>query len=149
MGKRRKGRELLVQALYAAALSGQDLQVCVDDQLERRDAPGDTADFARPLATLIAQHRASLDATLDGLLQNWDPERVGQVERAICRLALAELRYCPEVPVRVAINEACELARLYCGDEAVGFVNGLLDRAARDLAATGRGGEAPGGGGPR
>ena len=66
-----------------------------------------------------------------------------------CRLALAELRYCPEVPVRVAINEACELARLYCGDEAVGFVNGLLDRAARDLAATGRGGEAPGGGGPR
>jgi len=149
VGKRRKGRELLVQALYAAALSGQDLQVCVDDQLERRDAPGDTADFARPLATLIAQHRASLDATLDGLLQNWDPERVGQVERAICRLALAELRYCPEVPVRVAINEACELARLYCGDEAVGFVNGLLDRAARDLAATGRGGEAPGGGGPR
>ncbi|MDO9170755.1 MAG: transcription antitermination factor NusB [bacterium] len=149
MGKRRKGRELLVQALYAAALSGQDLQVCVDDQLERRDAPGDTADFARPLAALIAQHRASLDATLDGLLQNWDPERVGQVERAICRLALAELRYCPEVPVRVAINEACELARLYCGDEAVGFVNGLLDRAARDLAATGRGGEAPGGGGPR
>lgn len=149
MGKRRKGRELLVQALYAAALSGQDLQVCVDDQLERRDAPGDTADFARPLAALIAQHRASLDATLDGLLQNWDPERVGQVERAICRLALAELRYCPEVPVRVAINEACELARLYCGDEAVGFVNGLLDRAARDLATTGRGGEAPGGGGPR
>lgn len=149
MGKRRKGRELLVQALYAAALSGQDLLVCVDDQLERRDAPGDTAEFARPLAALIATHRESLDATLDGLLQNWDPERVGQVERAICRLALAELRYCPEVPVRVAINEACELARLYCGDEAVGFVNGLLDRAARDLAATGRGGEAPGGGGPR
>ncbi|MBA4377118.1 MAG: transcription antitermination factor NusB [Gemmatimonas sp.] len=148
MGKRRKGRELLVQALYAAALSGQDLQVCVDDQLERRDAPGDTADFARSLAALIAQHRASLDATLDGLLQNWDPERVGQVERAICRLALAELRYCPEVPVRVAINEACELARLYCGDEAVGFINGLLDRAARDLAAA-RGPAGDGGGGPR
>lgn len=150
MGKRRKGRELLVQALYAAALSGQDLQVCVDDQLERRDAPQDTAEFARPLAVLIAKHRASLDAALDGLLQNWDPERVGQVERAICRLALAELRYCPDVPIRVAINEACELARLYCGDEAVGFINGLLDRAARDIVAAERGdaGAGAGGGGP-
>ncbi len=148
MGKRRKGRELLVQALYAAALSGQDLQVCVDDQLERRDAPADTADFVRPLAARIAQHRAGLDAILNGLLQNWDPERVGQVERAICRLALAELRFCPDVPVRVVINEACELARLYCGDEAVGFINGLLDRAARDLATAARGDAGAGGGGP-
>lgn len=137
MGKRRKGRELLVQALYAAALSGQDLQDCVDDQLERRDASADTAAFARPLADLIARHRASLDAALDRLLQNWDPERVGQVERAICRLALTELRHCPEVPPQVVINEACELARLYCGEEAVGFVNGLLDRAARDAADDG------------
>ena len=135
MGKRRKGRELLVQALYAAAISGQDLQLCVDDQLERREASAETAAFARPLADRIALNRASIDATLDGLLQNWDPERVGQVERAICRLALAELRYSPGTPPRVVINEACELARLYCGDEAVGFVNGLLDRAARDAAA--------------
>lgn len=133
MGKRRKGRELLVQSLYAAAVGGQDLHDCVDDQLERRGAAAGTAEFVRPLARLIAEHGKELDAAVDSLLVNWNPDRVGQVERAIFRLALAEIRYCRDVPVRVVIDEACELARLYCTEETVGFVNGVLDRAAKDM----------------
>jgi N utilization substance protein B len=132
VGKRRKGRELLVQSLYAAEVGGQDLQNCLDDQLERRGAAAETAAFVRPLALLIEAHRDELDAALNVLLENWNPERVGHVERAIFRLALAEMRYCPDVPTKVVIDEACELARLYCAEEAVGFVNGLLDRAARN-----------------
>ena len=131
MGKRRKGRELLVQALYASAVGGGDLQDCVDDQLERRDASAETADFVRPLADRIARERDDLDKSLDALLENWDPSRVGQVERAICRLALAELRYAPDVPTSVILNEACELARLYGDEGMVKFINGLMDRAAR------------------
>jgi N utilization substance protein B len=133
LGKRRKGRELLVQAIYAAAVGGGDLQDCVDDQLERRRASAETADFVRPLAELVATHREELDSSLDDLLENWDPERVGQVERAIFRLALAELRFAADVPVSVVLNEACELARLYGDEGTVQFVNGLLDRAARRL----------------
>jgi N utilization substance protein B len=64
---------------------------------------------------------------------NWNPERVGKVERAIFRLAIAEMRYCPEVPNNVVINEACEVARLFCDEDAVRFVNGLLDKAARNI----------------
>ncbi len=131
MGKRRKGRELLVQAIYAAELGESGLQDCVDDQLERRNASVETADFVRPLAERIAHESNDLDAALDGLLENWDPSRVGMVERAICRLALAELRWALDVPVNVIINEACELARLYGDEGTVAFVNGLLDRAAR------------------
>lgn len=131
MGKRRKGRELLVQALYAAELSGAPLHDCLDDQLERRQASAETAAFARPLADIILARREELDAALDGLLEHWNPERVGNVERAIFRLALAELRHCPDVPPSVVINEACEVARLFCDEDAVRFVNGLLDRAAR------------------
>lgn len=134
MGKRRKGRELLVQALYAAELSGQPLHDCLDDQLERRQASAETAAFARPLADLIVKHRQALDADLDRLLDHWDPDRVGNVERAIFRLALAELRHGLDVPRNVVINEACEVARLFCSEEAVRFVNGLLDRAARDVS---------------
>ncbi|MBC8424551.1 transcription antitermination factor NusB [bacterium] len=133
MGKRRKGRELLVQAIYAAAVGGGDLQDCVDDQLERRQASAETADFVRPLAELVGRHRDELDSSLDALLENWDPARVGQVERAIFRLALAELRFAEDVPVNVILNEACELARLYGDEGTVQFVNGLLDRAARNL----------------
>ncbi|HPF35098.1 MAG TPA: transcription antitermination factor NusB [Candidatus Krumholzibacteria bacterium] len=134
MGKRRKGRELLVQALYAAELSGQPLHDCLDDQLERRQASAETAAFARPLADVIAKHREALDADVNRLLDHWDPDRVGNVERAIFRLAIAELRHCPEVPPSVVINEACEVARLFCDEDAVRFVNGLLDRAAREMA---------------
>ncbi len=84
-----------------------------------------------PLADLIARNRADLDNGLDALLENWDPSRVGQVERAICRLAMAELRYSLDVPVNVVLNEACELARLYGDEGTVKFINGLMDRAAR------------------
>jgi len=133
VGKRRKGRELLVQAIYAAAVGGGDLQDCIDDQLERRQASAETADFVRPLAELVARHRDELDSSLDDLLENWDPARVGQVERAIFRLALAELRFTADVPVNVVLNEACELARLYGDEGTVQFVNGLLDKAARRL----------------
>jgi len=133
VGKRRKGRELLVQAIYAAAVGGGDLQDCVDDQLERRQASAETADFVRPLAELVGRHRGELDSSLDALLENWAPARVGQVERAIFRLALAELRFAKDVPVNVILNEACELARLYGDEGTVQFVNGLLDRAARNL----------------
>lgn len=130
MGKRRKGRELLVQALYASAMSEGDLMDCLDDQLERRQASAETAAFVRPLAGRIEANAKQLDADLDALLENWNPERVGNVERAIFRLALAELRYSPDVPRNVVINEACEVARLFCDENAVRFVNGLLDKAA-------------------
>ncbi len=133
MGKRRKGRELLVQALYASAISGGDLMDCLDDQLERRQASAETAAFVRPLAGRIAANGKQIDADLNVLLENWNPERVGNVERAIFRLAIAELRYCPEVPRNVVINEDCEVARLFCDEKAVGFVNGLLDRAAKEI----------------
>ena len=139
MGKRRKGRELLVQAIYAAEVGGAELQDCIDDQLERRDASAETAEFVRPLADRIARERADLDRVIDELLENWEPSRVGVVERAICRLAVAELRWALDVPVSVVLNEACELARLYGDEGTVQFVNGLLDKAARTAR--------PGGGG--
>lgn len=133
MGKRRKGRELLVQALYASALSGNELQVCLDDQLERRQASAETAAFVRPLADHIIRHQQEIDASLNRLLEHWNPERVGNVERAIFRLAMAEMRSSPDVPLNVVINEACEVARLFCDEDAVRFVNGLLDKAARGI----------------
>ena len=138
MGKRRKGRELLVQALYASDIGGGNLQDCIDDQLERRRASAETADFVRPLGARIEENRRQLDAALDIVLRNWDPERVGAVERAIIRLALAELRFSRDVPRTVVFNEACEVARLFCDEAAVKFVNGVLDQAVSSLEAADR-----------
>jgi N utilization substance protein B len=134
VGKRRKGREVLLQALYAAAVGGFPLPRALHDQLDRREGGDETAAFARELAVKVDAHLEQVDRWLAGLVEHWDPERLGEVERAVLRLALTELRCCPEVPPAVVINEACELARRYASEEAVPFVNGVLDRAARQVA---------------
>ncbi|HPF70906.1 MAG TPA: transcription antitermination factor NusB [Candidatus Krumholzibacteria bacterium] len=133
MGKRRKGREIVLQSLYASLISGAALQDTLADQLSRRESADDTALFARDLAIKLAAHKADLDAWLRTLVaRGWNPDRVGMLERVILTIGLAELRYSPDVPWRVVINEAVELARRYCEDEAIGFVNGVLDRAAAE-----------------
>jgi transcription antitermination factor NusB len=78
-------------------------------------------------------HRDELDRMLAGLSKNWRVERMALVDRNVIRLALFELKHCPDVPVNVAINEAIELAKLFGSGEAGAFVNGLLDRALTDL----------------
>ena len=133
MGKRRKGREILLQACYAARVSGASLTACLDDQLSRRGPAPETAEFARILAHKLTAHESAMESWLATLLEHWAPERVGVLERSVLLLALTELRHSPDVPWRVVINEACELSRRYCDEEAVAFVNGILDRAAAEV----------------
>jgi len=133
LGKRSKGRALLLQAMYASRLSGRNLTDCLEEQLARRESADDTTAFARDLMRKVINHGKELEQSVGPLLANWDLERVGNLERLILTLALTELHHTPEVPYRVVINEACELARSFCDDGAVKFVNGVLDRAAADL----------------
>jgi len=137
MGKRRKGREIVLQAAYAARLSGNPLADCLSDQLARRRSADESAAFATDLAAKLSAHADVCETWLARLLEHWDPDRVGAVERVILLLALTELRFSPEVPWRVVINEACELARRFCDEEAVAFVNGILDRAAAEVGTAG------------
>ena len=133
MGKRRKGREIVLQSYYAYCIAGTPLSDCLSDQIERRQAAVESADFARKLGEKIILHEHEIQDWLAVLVENWDPARLGVVERVIILLALTELRYSHDVPWRVVINEGCELARRYCDEEAVAFVNGVLDRAAAEV----------------
>lgn len=131
MGKRRKGREIVLQAYYASLISGADLQDTLEDQIRRRESAPETVEFARRLMGLIRPNRLDLETKVRSLIsKNWNPDRLGVLEKAILTMGVAELVHCPDVPVRVAINEALELTRRYCDEDAVGFVNGVLDAAA-------------------
>lgn len=131
MGKRRKGREIVLQSMYASLISGANLIDTLDDQLARRESADETSEFARDLAGKIKLHAADLDQWLNSLVSSkWDPSRLGSLEIVILTIGLAELKHSPDVPWKVAINEACELAGRYCEGGAVGFVNGVLDKAA-------------------
>lgn len=134
MGKRRKGREIVLQSFYASMISGASLLDALADQLERRESADETVEFARDLAGKVMAHNAELKRWLASLISDkWDPQRLGVLERAILAIGLAELKYSPDVPYRVVINEALELTRRYCDEGAVGFVNGVLDSAASQV----------------
>ena len=134
MGKRRKGREIVLQSLYASLIGGGDVLAVLEDQLIRRESAPETIEFARALARRIKANRPDTERWLKTLVSSrWDPSRLGTLELCILHLGLTELKHSPEVPFRAVINEACELARRYCEDGAVGFVNGVLDRAAHQV----------------
>ena len=131
MGNRRKGREMVLQASYASVISGTELDKTLEDQITRRESPPETIDFARQLMAKIKNNQADLDGKVKSLIsKNWDPNRLGVLEKVILTMGVAELVHSPDVPVRVVINEALELTRRYCDEDAVGFVNGVLDTAA-------------------
>ena len=91
--------------------------------------------FTRELAEGVAEHREELDATIARYAKGWSLERIAPLDRNIMRVALYEIDHRDDVPAEVAIDEAIELAKQYCGADAPGFVNGVLGAAMRDTAA--------------
>jgi N utilization substance protein B len=133
MGKRRRARELVLQALYESEFSDRPAIEVVDEQIERRGPSDESAARARELFLKTVEKREDLDRIIRSFLENWDFERVSLVDRNILRFALAEVLYFPDVPSSVIIDEAIEIAHRYSSDEAGGFVNGLLDRFVREF----------------
>jgi N utilization substance protein B len=79
----------------------------------------------------IVDKVADIDKTIEGISEGWKLGRIGKAELAILRLAVYEIQYDDEIPVKVAINEAVELTKAYCDVEAKSFVNALLAKLAK------------------
>jgi N utilization substance protein B len=93
--------------------------------------------FTRELAEGVEEHRDELDAAIARHAKGWAVDRVAPLDRNIMRVALYEIAHREDVPIEVAIVEAVELAKEYCGVDAPGFVNGILGAAVREGAAVG------------
>jgi N utilization substance protein B len=89
--------------------------------------------FAMTLADGVAGHVEEIDPQIVEAAEHWRIERMNVMDRLILRLAVYEFLYQPETPAKVVINEALELARSFSGDEAVRFINGILDGIRRTL----------------
>jgi N utilization substance protein B len=133
MSRRRKAREIALQTLYAQEVSGTDWRAAFDDNVERRKPSDEVVEYAARLVTNVMDEKASLDAMIGDRLENWSIERVSVVDRTILRIALSELLRCPEVPANVIMNEAIEIAQKFSSADAGRFVNGVLDRLAREV----------------
>ena len=91
--------------------------------------------FAEERVRGVLKEREALDAELDPFLQQWPMYRLGTVERNVLRLGAWELSRCPEIPAPIAINEAVDLAKFFSETQSGKFVNGVLDRFAKLVAA--------------
>ncbi len=138
-GVRRTGRAYALQLLYArdgdpatdvtgAAVSWADIF-----ELEI-DTPAQT--FARDLVAAATERSAQIDELITSASKNWRLDRMSRVDRNILRLGAGELLAFPDVPVKVVINEAVELAKRFGTAESSAFVNGVLDRIASAAGRT-------------
>lgn len=97
--------------------------------------------FTRELAEGAEAHRRELDEAIGRHARGWELERIAPLERSLMRVALYEIEHSDDVPDEVAIDEAVEIAKEYCGAGAPAFVNGVLGAAVRERKAAGEVGE--------
>lgn len=133
MGRRSKGREYAMLTLFPHYVAGEDAEQSFVYLLEERK-PGDIVkNFAGELFRGVLSEEKSLDQLISSNLKNWSMDRIGNLEKVVLRLATYELNYKREVPATVVINEAVQLAEIYCEEKAARFVNGVLAGVARQL----------------
>ena len=134
MGTRRKSRELALQMLFQADMGKQDPdQVRESFRRERGDVGDDVRDFAEDLFRVATSRYAEINGLIEGHAEHWRMERMAAVDRNLLRGAVAELLGFPATPRAVVINEALELARTFSTEDAVKFINGMLDAMRKKL----------------
>ncbi|MGL9750794.1 MAG: transcription antitermination factor NusB [Symbiopectobacterium sp.] len=132
---RRRARECAVQALYSWQLSKNDIVDIELQFLSEQDGKDADISYFRELLASVAMQAEKLDALMAPYLSR-QLEELGQVERAVLRIALFELSKRDDVPYKVAINEAIELAKVFGAEDSHKFVNGVLDKVAPTVRQT-------------
>ena len=134
---RHRAREAALQMLYQGEVGKTGAYEAIATYWPARDGEEalttDAQEFANALVRGTVGRVEEIDKLLAAHAQNWRVERMPVLDRLVLRLATFELLSDPQTPAKVVINEAIELARAYSGDEAVGFVNGVLDAVRKEL----------------
>lgn len=134
MPNRRVARESALKSLYAVEVGSNSTQqvtnVIIKSSLkDDRDA----VKFAEKLLLVTVDHAEEHDSIIDRHIKNWEVERLAIIDKLILRMALSELLYFEDIPTKVSINEAIELAKKYSTRKSGNFVNGILDATLTHL----------------
>lgn len=121
--------------MFSIEFTNYDWEEAIAPFWETFDTKPAVREYAHKLIKGVQFNRDDLDKHIDGALTNWTPDRVGKIERNILRVAIYEIAYTDDVPMKVAMNEAIEIAKAYGTDDSAGFVNGVLDRLKSTIFA--------------
>ena len=122
----RKARATALQALYEFDSVGHEVEAAVERLSTGSGLSEETNSFARELISGVVRNRKEIDSHIQKFAPSWPIEQMAMVDRSILRLAIFEILFDNGVPVKVAINEAIELAKLFANDNSAKFINGVL-----------------------
>jgi transcription antitermination protein NusB len=138
---RHLGRIVALQTLYEQDFrldcgdNGFDLTAVLDRNIERYSETIDDKSFIVALVNGVDSHKTELDNTLQPIAPEWPLAQIARMDRVVLRIGLYELLYEKDVPPKVAINEAVELAKAFGSENSSKFINGVLGTALRNLEA--------------
>lgn len=136
---RHLGRIIALQTLFeqdfrrSAGDASFDLEVVLTRNIERYKATVDDTDFISRLVRGVAEREKELDAELQPVAPEWPIDQIARMDRVILRIGLYELRFEKEVPPKVVINEAVELAKAFGSENSSKFINGVLGTVLRNI----------------
>ncbi|HEX7879653.1 MAG TPA: transcription antitermination factor NusB [Candidatus Eisenbacteria bacterium] len=130
-GPRRRSRIAAMRALFQMQVVEDPIEPVVAAMRSDAELSEDIASYGAHLVTLFHLNHDEVDKAIAEALDRWELKRVAQVDRAVLRIAATELLYVQDVPAKVAIDEAIEIAGRYGSNQSGAFVNGVLDRLAR------------------
>jgi len=132
MGLRRRARELAIQVLFHLEFTPGDPNRAFELICDNFPVRESLKDFARVLILGVTERKGLLDSVIRKASKNWRLERMSKLDISILRVAAYEIMYMEDIPPKVSINEAVELAKRYGSEESSSFINGVLDHIYSD-----------------
>ncbi len=132
MGKRRSSRELSLKFLYQVEFDDEDIEGQIERFIEGNQYQPEVSEYLRELVTTVRSHMKEIDLLIEKFSQHWTLDRMTLIDRNILRLGVCELLHIRDVPAKVAINEAVDIAKRYGSEESPDFINGILDKIYKE-----------------
>ena len=131
---RRKARIAALEMLYQLDMADGDIKDITAMQFEEKNLAKDAEGFILRLVNGVWEHRREIDRLIETNAENWSVYRITLIDRNILRLAAFEMVYCPDIPFKVAIDEAIGLGKIYGAEDSGAFINGILDKIGQGLS---------------
>ncbi|MEL7834761.1 transcription antitermination factor NusB [Fodinibius sp. Rm-B-1B1-1] len=139
MAQRREAREAVLQALYAIEIGKGKWKDVIQSVIKSQlSDDSETFKFGERLFLKIVNNQDEIDEVIKNHLNNWRLERLNAIDRLLLRMAIAEFLFYEQIPTKVSINEAIEIAKKYSTKKSGNFINGILDSALEQLQEDGR-----------
>jgi N utilization substance protein B len=135
--RRRRVREKVLQALYAYELSGESTDHVIECIIADLRKNAESFAFAKSFFLKVIETKDELDRLIKQQVAHWEFNRLAVIDKIVLRMGICELLHFDDIPPKVSINEAIEIAREYSTEKSDKFVNGVLDAVLDDLKANG------------